>query len=194
MGKTLAMRQMKPMARTGLAVAGAAAAVGVAAGIAARLGARGLKVAAEPLAGGWLETVKVQHLEILDLLERAEGTRQAATGRRAALLQRIKAALTRHAVEEENVLYPLLRLEEHGEEARALAEEHAGAKTLLYELEQIPPGDRRWIERLRALRRELESHMQQEEEVIFPALRQRLSAEEENRLTVAIRREGRLFS
>lgn len=185
---------MKPMARTGLAVAGAAAAVGVAAGIAARLGARGLKVAAEPLAGGWLDNIKVQHLEILELLERAEGTRETATAKRTALLGKIKVALTRHAIEEENVLYPLLRLEEQGEQARDLAEDHAAAKTLVYELEQTPPDDRRWIERLRALRRELETHMQQEEEEIFPALRLRLSAEEESRLTVALRREGRMFS
>ncbi|HYE43203.1 MAG TPA: hemerythrin domain-containing protein [Caulobacteraceae bacterium] len=188
------MKHMKPMARTGLAVAGAAAAVGVAAGIAARMGARGLRVAAEPLAGDWLDTVKGQHLEILDLVERAEGTKSTATARRTALLGKIKVALTRHAIEEENVLYPLLRLEELAEQAHSLVDDHADVKAILYDLDQIPPDDSRWIERMKTLRRELETHMQLEETDIFPALRLRLTPEEDSRLTVALRREGRLLS
>lgn len=187
------MKHVKPMARTGLAVAGAAAAVGVAAGIAARMGARGLKVAAEPLAGDWLDTMKGQHLEILDIVERAEGTKATATARRTALLGKIKVALTRHAIEEENVLYPLLRQEEMAEPAHGLVDDHADAKAILYELDQMAPDDARWIERLRALRRALETHMQLEETEIFPALRVRLTPEQDTRLTVALRREGRLL-
>jgi iron-sulfur cluster repair protein YtfE (RIC family) len=188
-----AMKNVKPMARTGLAVAGAAAAMGVAAGIAARMGARGLKVAAEPLAGDWLDTMKGQHLEILDIVERAEKTKATATARRSALLGKIKVALTRHAIEEENVLYPRLRIEELSEQARGLVEDHADVKAILYELDQMAPDDAGWIERLRALRRELETHMQLEETEIFPALRLRLTPEEDSRLTLALRREGRLL-
>jgi len=188
------MRYPKPNAKAGLVMAGAAAAVGLVAGLAARAGARGVAKAAEPLLGHWLDVIKTEHLEVLEAVEKLEATKPTATARRAALLNRIRLLLTRHAVEEENVLYPALRLGEAEAEAMDLSAEHATVKTALYELERMPAGDPGFKSRVRALRADLESHMHREETEIFPALRQGLSPEEDERLTALLLRDGRMVS
>jgi len=47
-------------------------------------------------------------------------------------------------------------------------------KVLLFELEQSIKDDQGWLEAVRGLRSEIEPHARQEEDVEFPALRDRM--------------------
>ena len=180
-----------------LAFAAAAAGVGLLAGLAARAGARGVVIAAEPLGGHWLDIIKADHLVIQELFEKALASKATAKAKRTALLGRIKEALVRHAVEEETVLYPAVRFAEGGGVGPAasarLSLEHSEVKAQLYELERIAPDHPAWHSKLAALHRQLEAHMRLEEEEIFPALRRGLSPEEDARLTQLVNIEGRRF-
>lgn len=185
------MKSLNTETRAGLAVAGAAAAVGLVAGLAARAGARGIAKAAEPLAGDWLDVIKTEHLMLLELFDKLEATKGDAAAKRNALLEKIRAALARHALEEENVLYAALRLSGEADAAARLNTEHAEAKAELYELDLMPADDPAWRSKVRALRERLEAHMQREEDEIFPALRQTLSPEDDDLLTTQVMKEGR---
>jgi len=178
------------------AIAMAAAGVGLLTGLAARAGARGVMVAAEPLSGHWLDIVKADHLIIMELVDKAMATRATAKARRAMLLNRIKEALVRQTVEKEWVLYPALRLSGEAGVAAAdrLATDYAEVKAALYELEQTPSTDPLWRSRMGALRDRLNAHTQDEEDNVFPALRKTLSAEEDARLTQLVNVEGRRFA
>ena len=188
------MKYDKNTARAGMAVIGAAAAVGLIAGLAAyRPGRRGVHLANEQLSGDWLAVIKIEHLEILESLERLLATKPTAKARRKALLNKVKLQLTRHAAEEENVVYPALRVADSAPDADVLIAEHAMVKTALWELELMEPDDEAFIPRVRALHAELEAHMRKEETEVFPALRRGLTPDEDRRLTGLMLREGRLF-
>jgi len=184
----------KPGSAGAAAIAVAAAGVGLLTGLAARAGARGVMVAAEPLSGHWLDIVKADHLIIADLIERALATRGTAKARRTMLLGRIKEAFVRHAVEEEHVIYPALVFAGQAEASARLAAEHAAVKTALFELERTDVEDPVWRTRLAALKDRLDAHMSEEEDQIFPELRRGLSPEEDARLTRLINIEGRRFA
>ena len=77
------------------------------------------------------------------------------------MLGQLKEALTRHALAEENVVYPTLRLASSSDAAAAeLYREHADAKTQLFVLEQMPEGGDAWLSRMRELQQEVLKHVQ----------------------------------
>ena len=121
-------------ARTGMAVAGAAAA-GLIAGIAVNAGRKAMTQAAEAMTGDWFDALKAEHLMFMELFDELDTTTPDEVGKRKRLTARIKAAIDKHAFEEENVIYPAIRLSESDEAARKLVLEHAEVKTLLYEIE-----------------------------------------------------------
>ncbi len=173
-----------------IAFGAAAAAVGVIAGLAATVGR---KVAVQSLAamnGDWLEEIKAEHKAVLALFDRLEATRSAQTTKRSMLLMQIKHALSKHAFEEENVVYPALRDAGEREMADQLNHEHGEVKQYLYDLGNMPRDDSRWLPKASELRRSLAKHMAEEETRIFPAFNARLSAEQNAKLTSALNREG----
>jgi iron-sulfur cluster repair protein YtfE (RIC family) len=171
-----------------------AGAVGLMTGLAARAGARSLAEAAEPLvAGHWLDMVKADHLVILDLFDRARATRDRSKAKRGALLARIKAALARHAQQEEAVLYPALRFSDAAQGSALLAADHAEINAALFDIERLPAGDPNWTLKMAALHKRLEDHMRREEEELFLALRRSITPEEDARLTQLVTEEGRRF-
>jgi hemerythrin-like domain-containing protein len=106
------------------------------------------------------------------------------------LLSHLKHALLKHAVEEENVIYPALREIGEREAADALTKEHGYVKQYLYELENIPTASPEWIAKVREFRADIEKHMQEEEMDLFPKLRSQLSDERNKTLTATMNKEG----
>lgn len=177
----------------GVAVAMAAAGAGLLAGLAARAGARGLAQAAEPLSGHWLDIAKIDHLTIIDLLERARDTKSGAKARRTMLLGRIKDAFSRHALWEESVIYPALRFYDQEEAAKAVCAGHADLKAALFDLERTPTDDEAWHPKLLGFMREFEVQARREEDELFPALRRAITPEEDVRLTSLVNQQNRRF-
>ena len=172
--------------QTGLIAAAAVA--GAAVGLAANYGR---KIVAQGLGGtDWMDELVADHLAVIALFDKLEATEDSQTWIRAHLLTKIKNALGKHALEEENAVYPALREANEAHDADALNAEHGYVKTYLYELENMPKSAPAWLERVRAFRELLEEHMRMEEDEVFPRLRAQLDEAGNAKLSAAVAREG----
>jgi hemerythrin superfamily protein len=177
----------------GVAVAALVAGLGLLTGLAARAGARGLAVAAEPLSGHWLDIAKADHLVILEALEMARATKSTAKARRNMLFGRVRDGFVRHALWEESIIYPALRYADQAAAASDLCARHSDMKAALFDIERTPTDDPTWLTKLTALMRDFEVQARREEEELFPALRRAITAEEDVRLTALVNQQNRRF-
>lgn len=134
------------------------------------------------------------HRQIVSVLHEMENAGpESSRGHKGKLLLRVKRMLGKHAMAEEDVVYPLLHDRAHAEsETRQLYDEHADIKIHLYELEQMVLNNEDWRPRVMSLRRLIEMHARQEEEQEFPRLRHILQDREQATLAGQIRREEAL--
>lgn len=170
-------------------LAGAALA-GAAVGIAANFGRKFLMQMPGVAAGDWFDALKAEHAATLAMFDQLEATDDSQTVMRTTLLMKLKYALTKHAHEEEAVIYPALRQANSAHDADALNAEHGYVKTYLYELESLPKDSPDWLARVRDFRAMLEEHIRMEEEEVFPAFKQVLSEEQNAKLTSLMNKEG----
>jgi len=168
----------------------AAAVAGAAVGFAANFGRRFVVQGIAGASGDWDEVLKAEHRTVLALFDKIEATADDRRSTRLQLLTRIRNALGKHALEEENVIYPALRQANLAHDADALNGEHGYVKTYLYELGTMPADGPAWLTRAGEFRALLEEHMRMEEDDVFPALKAGLSAEQNARLSAAMNREG----
>jgi hemerythrin-like domain-containing protein len=172
-----------------------AAVAGAAVGLAANAGRKlFVQMTSGGAAGDWFEAVKVEHQLARGIFDKIEATDDSQTGARSTLLAKLKYALTKHALEEENVLYPALRQANHAHDADHLGDEHGYVKTYLYELETMPKDSPEWLARVRDFRTMIESHMREEEDEIFPRFRKELSDDQNARITAMMNKEGFKFA
>jgi hemerythrin superfamily protein len=177
-----------PGGQTG--VIAAAAMAGAAVGLAANFGRKAIVQGISGAAGNWDEALAAEHRAVLALFDKIEATGDNQVSARTHCLTKIKNALGKHALEEENAVYPALRQGGDAADADSLNAEHGYVKTYLYELENMPKAGAAFLARVREFRALLEEHIREEEEEIFPALRARLSEEENGKLAAAVNREG----
>lgn len=193
-GHKLAGRVAEAVGRVGgrgsLARLAGAAAVGFFVGAGA-LGVRKLAMQATTgVAGDWFAALKADHALVDKLFAVLLETRDNETARRHLLISKIAYALAKHQFEEEHVIYPALRNGGPAETPKHLDSEHFDMKTLMHELMETPRDDPRWIKKARSLHKLIREHVREEEEIVFPAMRGRLSRAENARLTRAMHREG----
>lgn len=113
-----------------------------------------------------------EHGELLRLLDDMETLPAERTAKRRALAYWFMRKISKHAMAEEDLVYPLLHDEaDRQEQALKLYAEHGRMKVLLFELERAVHTDRAWLDAVRGLRAEIEPHARQEEEEEFPRLR-----------------------
>jgi hemerythrin-like domain-containing protein len=95
---------------------------------------------------------------------------------RGRLFLMLKRKLSKHAMAEEDVVYPIVH-QKAGEPERSkhLYDEHADMKILLYELEQRVMKGQNWSDAVARLQDVVERHIQEEETQVFPNLRRQLS-------------------
>lgn len=168
----------------------AAVVAGAAVGFAANLGRKLVVQGMAATAGDWDEALIAEHEAVLALFDKLEATRDGQTGQRLHLLGKIKNALGKHSLEEENVIYPALRQANSAHDADALNGEHGYVKTFLYELENMPADGPAWLGRAREFRAMLEEHIRMEENEVFPALKAALGEGQNAKLAAAMHREG----
>lgn len=134
------------------------------------------------------------HRTVLSLLDRLVGASEESSARGMALFLAVKRALAKHAMVEEDVVYPLLQgTANAATAAKQLYSEHAEMKVHLYELEMALQGDAAWAERARSLQALIARHIREEEDVQFPKLQGLLDAEGRRRLAGQVRREEALI-
>jgi hemerythrin superfamily protein len=173
----------------GLKLAGAAAG-GLALGVLAMLGRKAIVQAPTALAGNWDEALALEHQAVAKLFDALEATAEHDTAKRNLLLAQLKHALMKHAIEEENVIYPALRDAGHTADADELNKEHGYVKQYLYELSTTPSASPDWIATVRRFRADIEAHVREEEGELFPMLRASLSEGKNRELTLAMNKEG----
>lgn len=167
-----------------------AAATGFLVGLAANFGRKAIVQSPTALKGNWDEGLRAEHRMTLGIFDAIEKTRDDQHRKRAALLLHLRHALSKHAFEEENIVYPALR--DHGlaEEADNLNHDHGYVKQHLFRLGETDPSDPSWMATVRQFREELESHIRSEEEELFPKLRAALGEGGNKRLTAAMNKAG----
>ncbi|HET9511161.1 MAG TPA: hemerythrin domain-containing protein [Sphingomonas sp.] len=163
---------------------------GVALGMLAMIARKAAVQAPTYLAGDWDDALAAEHKAVLKLFDALEATGPDATIKRSILLTQMKHALAKHALEEENTIYPALR--EAGDVAGAdeLNAEHGYVKQYLYELDNMPNTGDAFLAKVRKFRADIEDHMREEEQSLFPALKAKLSPERNKQLTMAMNKEG----
>jgi hemerythrin superfamily protein len=174
--------------RTG-ALIGAAAA-GVAVGLMANLGRKAAVQAPTALAGDWDEALAAEHAATMKLFDAMQATTDKNTTKRSMLLMQLKHALAKHAIEEENAVYPALRDAGQTDEADHLNHDHGYVKQFLYDLDNMPKDSPAFMAKIGEFRGAVEEHVREEEDKIFPKLKAKLSPEQNKALTLAMNKEG----
>jgi iron-sulfur cluster repair protein YtfE (RIC family) len=140
------------------------------------------------------ERLKQDHRALLAILERMLRVPANAVSRRGTLFLSLKRTLGKHALAEEDVVYPLLHGEARAADAaKQLYSEHADMKILLYELESALKTTTGWEERVSALRDLMGRHIREEEDVEFPKLKALLDGRQGRILSGQIHREEALI-
>lgn len=115
-----------------------------------------------------------QHREVEALFARfGEEHDEDARGR---LVQEITRHLSVHAAIEEQVFYPAVadHVPGGGELAGHARDDHREVKQLLAELERMRPDEESFAHKVDTLRREVERHVSDEEQRLFPAVEETL--------------------
>ena len=118
-----------------------------------------------------LELLKEDQQKVKQLFNEAEEADDAK--KRKQLFDQIETELEIHTHIEETVFYPAM--EQHDELKDMVAEareEHEEVKTLLAELEGLAPEDDEFDSKLQLLIENVEHHAEEEEEEMFPKVRE----------------------
>ena len=166
------------------------AALGVAAGLAIGGARRAAAKAAVSLQGDWEKQLKREHRGVRRLVKAMAESDIGEAPRRAALLGELAETLTRHAVEEENIVYPALASSGVGGEVGDLFDDHAEMKTLIRQLETMGPEAVEWGPTAKSLKTLVYRHVRQEEQSCFPLLHDQTSDGANQGLTRLVRREA----
>ncbi len=134
-----------------------------------------------------------EHRTLLSLLDRMEHLPATGWAKRKLLFLAFKRTIGKHAMAEEDIIYPLLKTQaERHEATQKLYREHASMKIHLFELEAAIHENEEWSAAVRALRTEIEPHAREEEETEFPRLRELLDQAGTAQLGRKIRQEEAL--
>jgi hemerythrin superfamily protein len=125
-----------------------------------------------------IEVLTHDHREVEDLFDQIE---QATDGsERRELTDQVITELVRHSVAEEQYLYPAAR--EHIPDGDAIVDgelaDHNEVEEALKALEGIDADDPDFMATFRRMSQDVKEHVQEEEDELFPALREHASAQE----------------
>jgi hemerythrin-like domain-containing protein len=122
------------------------------------------------------DLLKADHRKVEELFAQLES---ASGARKLSVFNQIKTELELHTQLEEKIFYPAL---EEPEETHDLAleayEEHATVKKLLRELSRARTANEEWQSKTKVLQENVEHHVEEEENELFPKADQALSDEE----------------
>jgi hemerythrin-like domain-containing protein len=166
------------------------AAAGVATGLLANLIRKAAVQAPTVFAGSWDKALAAEHAAALKIFDLLEKTDDNATARRSFLLMQLKHAVGKHAFQEENVVYAMMRDQGLTDAADHLNHEHGYVKQYFFDLTEMEKNDQAWLPKLKEFRSLIESHMREEEDDLFPKLREQLSDAQNKHITAAMNKEG----
>lgn len=123
-----------------------------------------------------IELLESDHRRLEDLLKKGEETTARAVKGRRELLDTITNELNAHELIEEKVFYPALKSHPAAKEIVLEGyQEHHVADLLVKELHGLAKSDERWGPKLKVLKENIEHHIEEEEDSMFPTARSVLS-------------------
>lgn len=124
-----------------------------------------------------IEFLTDQHRETEELFEQFEQSDDAQ--KRGELAKEIIQDLKLHTKLEEEIFYPAVRdaIGEMEDEVKEGLEEHHAVELLLKELESMDPGHDRFEAKMTVVKEQVEHHVEEEEESLFPEARKELGEE-----------------
>ncbi len=133
-----------------------------------------------------LELLQQDHRAVFDLFDLIQDIPAAAAAdsvdgkRRRMLFEEMSAALTRHASTEEALLYPLARtaVPESDELVDHAVSEHQEVRLTLARLERMSIDNLDFEGELRALMADVRDHVDEEENELFPLVREHVTREQ----------------
>ena len=126
---------------------------------------------AQPLA---IELLMSDHRKVEDLFEQFEQEKESDDGTRREIAQQICTELTIHAQVEEELFYPWLRENLEDDDMEMVEEaqvEHNTAKDLIAQIESATDIDEVFNAKVKVLSEYIKHHVQEEENEIFPEVR-----------------------
>jgi hemerythrin superfamily protein len=124
-----------------------------------------------------LELLKKDHRKVAELFEQVKATEDEKKHRQ--LFEQIKGELETHAHIEETVMYPAFEKKEQLKDLVLEAyEEHKQIKTLLREITALSDGSERLDAKLKVMGENVEHHVDEEENEMFPKVKKLYDAEQ----------------
>lgn len=186
---TIIARSSEKFATNPARIIGAAAA-GLLLGLAANFGRKAMVQAVTAIPGQWDAGLAAEHRMTLALFDKIERTNAKQGKKRKTLLVQLQHALVKHAIEEENIIYPAMRDQGLREDADQLVHDHGYVKQYLFDLAELDATDPKWLAKLRDFRADLERHIRQEEDELFPRLRALLGEDGNAHVSRAMNKVG----
>jgi hemerythrin superfamily protein len=111
------------------------------------------------------------HREVSEMFEQFEQLGDRATTSKEKLKDKICKALIAHTTIEEEIFYPAVRaakVEEGEDMVDEAIVEHASAKDLIKQLQEMQPDDDLYDAKVKVLSEQIDHHVQEEEKEMFP--------------------------
>ena len=134
--------------------------------------------------------LKTDHEKVAGIFEKLEETTERAEKTREELFTKLKQELDLHAHIEESIFYPAIKQAEETRDITMEAlQEHHVVKVLLRELDAMPVGSETWTAKLKVLKENVEHHVEEEEDEMFPKARTVLGREQLEELGALMEQE-----
>jgi hemerythrin superfamily protein len=136
------------------------------------------------------EFLENDHKQVSEIFQQLMDTHNEATETRDKLFNKLKNALEAHTEAEEKVFYPALRDPQKTHDLTLEAiEEHHVIDQLLEELEGMSKVSDEWMAKLTVLKENVEHHVEEEENDLFPKARQVLSDTQADKMGARVEQE-----
>jgi len=124
-----------------------------------------------------IDILKQEHEMVLSML--SELASKGISGREQKY-ESLKENLMPHMIGEEQALYPRLKEEaEMRDMVLESIEEHGAVKTLIGQLDSASSSEEdSWVAKLKVIQENVDHHISEEEEKIFPQMQQKMSSDE----------------
>ena len=123
-----------------------------------------------------IDLLEKQHREVEQLFkkfEKAEGEEE-----KQSLFEEIGDKLAVHAGIEEKHFYPATKTARTEDELREAVEEHLSVKRIIADLLEMEPSNPQFEPKVLVLKEQVEHHVEEEEEELFPKVKKMLSRDE----------------